>query len=162
MVSMFAQYLSERLKPQTIKCVVSSVRMLSTTVGYSVPEKQFPTVKLTLHGIRKLNPAPPWRAHSMTARLLLNIRNNMDLSDKFDSTMWALFTTCFSLLFRKSSVTPDKESETGYMRWKHIKKKQNEFLVTVLDQNNSSWWKESTIPYFRITRMCALPSKCHQ
>ena len=41
-ISMFTQYLSKKLKPQTIKCVVSSLRTLSTTVGYSVPEKQFP------------------------------------------------------------------------------------------------------------------------
>ena len=58
-VSMFAQYVSKKVKPQTIKCVVSSLRILSTMVGYSVPDKQFPMVKLTLCGIGKLNPAPP-------------------------------------------------------------------------------------------------------
>ena len=47
-LSMFAQYLSKKLKPQTIKCVVSSLRTISTTVGYEVSDKQFPMVKLTL------------------------------------------------------------------------------------------------------------------
>ena len=114
-VSMFAQYLSEKLKPQTIKCVVSSLRTLSTMVNYSVPDKQFPMVKLTLYGIRKLSPAPPQRAHPMTARILLNICKNLDLSDKFEATMWDLFTACFFLLFRESNITPDKESESSHM-----------------------------------------------
>ena len=94
-LSMFAQYLSSRLKPQSIRCVVSSLRTLSTTIRYSVPEKQFPIVNLTLRGLGKLNPAPPKRANPMTARILLDIGENLNLSDKFEATMWALFTTSF-------------------------------------------------------------------
>ena len=130
-LSMFAQYLSSRLKPQSIRCVVSSLRTLSTTIGYSVPEKQFPMVNLTLRGLGKLNPTLPERANLMTARILLDIRENLDLSDKFEATMWALFTTCFFLLLRKSNVTPDKPSDKGYMKCKHIQKTDNGFLVTL-------------------------------
>ena len=119
-LSMFAQFLSKRLKPQSIKCVVSLLRTISTTVSYSVTDKQFPMVKLTLCGIGKLNPTPPRRAHPMTARILLNIRQNLDLSDTFQASMWALLTTCLFLLFRKSNVTPDKESENSYVKRKHI------------------------------------------
>ena len=108
-LSMFAQYLSRKLKPQSIKCAVSSLRTISNTVGYKTTENQFPMVKLTLRGIGNLKPAPPKRAHPMTARILMNIREYLDLSDRFQATMWALFTTCFFLLFRKSNVTPDKD-----------------------------------------------------
>ena len=31
----------------------------------------------------------------MTAYILMNIRSNLDLSDKFQAIMWALFTMCF-------------------------------------------------------------------
>ena len=102
---MFAQYLSNKMKPQKIKCVVSSLQTIATTVGYEVTDKQFSMVKLTLKGIGNLNPAPPKRVNPMTARILLKIRNNLDLSDTFEATMWALFTTCFFLLFTKSNVT---------------------------------------------------------
>ena len=130
-LSMFAQYLSQKLKPQSIKCAVSSLRTISNTVGYKTTENQFPMVKLTLRGIGNLKPAPPKRAHPMTARILMNIRENLDLSDRFQATMWALFTTCFFLLFRKSNVTPDKDSETNFMRRKHIRETINGFLITL-------------------------------
>ena len=130
-LSMFAQYLSNKLKPQTIKCVVSSLRTISTTVGYEVSDKQFPMVKLTLRGIGNRNPAPPNRANPMTARILLKIRNNLNLDDTLEASMWALFTTCFFLLLRKSNVTPDKESEKAYMRCKHIQQTNNGLLITL-------------------------------
>ena len=72
----------------------------------------------------------------MTARILMNIRENLDLSDRFQATMWALFTTCFFLLFRKSNVTPDKDSETNFMRRKHIHETVNGFLITL-------YWKKT-------------------
>ena len=130
-LSMFAQYLSTKLKPQTIKCVVSSLRTISTTVGYEVSDKQFPMVKLTLRCIGNCNPTPPNRANPMTARILLKIRNTLNLHDTFEATMWALFTTCFFLLLRKSNVTPDKESEKAYMRHKHIQHTDNGLLITL-------------------------------
>ena len=85
-------------------------------MGYEVSDKQFPMVKLTLRGIGNRNPAPPKRANPMTAHILLKMRNTLNLNDNFDATMWALFTTCFFLLLRKSNVTPDKESDKSYMR----------------------------------------------
>ena len=128
---MFAQYLSKKLKPQTIRCVVSSLRTISTTVSYEVSDKQFPMVKLTLRGIGNHNPAPPNRANPMTAHILLKIRNTLNLHDTFEATMWALFTTCFFLLLWKSNVTPDKESEKAYMRHKHIQHTNNGLLITL-------------------------------
>ena len=89
-LSMFSQYLSRKLKPQTIKCVVSSLRTISTTVGYEVSDKQFPMVKLTLRGLGNCNPVPPKRANPMTARILLKIRDTLNLSNMFDATMWAV------------------------------------------------------------------------
>ena len=130
-VSMFAQYLSRTVKPQTIKQAVSALRTVSVTAGFKIPDKQFPLVTLTLRGIGNLNPAPPKRAHPMTIRILLIIRQNLNLSDPFESTMWALFTTCFFLLFRKSNVTPDKFWEDKYMRREHIQKTVNGFLITL-------------------------------
>ena len=115
----------------TIKCVVSSLRTISTTVGYKVSDKQFPMVKMTLRGIGNCNPAPPNRANPMTARILLKIRNNLNLNDTFEASMWALFTTCFFLLLWKSNVTPEKESEKAYMRHKHIQQTNNGLLITL-------------------------------
>ena len=130
-LSMFAQYLSRKLKPQSIKCAVSSLRTISNTVGYKTMESQFPKVKLMLRGISNLKPAPPKRAHQMTAHILMNICENLDLSDKFQARMWALFTTCFFFLFRKSNVTPDKDLESNYMCRKHIHQTINGNLITL-------------------------------
>ena len=64
----------------------------------------------------------------MTARILLKIRVNLDISDAFETTM---FITCFFLLFRKSNITPDREADKSYMRHKHIQKTNNGFLITL-------------------------------
>ena len=130
-LSMYAQFLSRSVKPQTIKQMVSALRTISVTAGYKVTEKQFPLVNLTIKGIGKLNPNPPQRAHPMTARLLMQIRENLDLSKPFHATMWALFTTSFFLLLRKSNVTPDKDWEHGYIRRKHITFNPTGLLVTL-------------------------------
>ena len=61
-LSMFAQYLSRKLKPQSIKCAVSSLRTISNIVGYKTTENQFLMVKLTLWGIGNLKPAPPQKS----------------------------------------------------------------------------------------------------
>ena len=130
-LSMYAQFLSRSVKPQTIKQMVSALRTISVTAGYKVTEKQFPLVNLTIKGIGKLKPSPPQRAQPMTARILINIRNNLDLSKPFHATMWALFTTSFFLLLRKSNVTPDKEWENGYIHRKHIQFNPTVALVTL-------------------------------
>ena len=130
-LSMYAQFLSRSVKPQTIKQMISALRTISVTVGYKVTEKQFPLVNLTIKGIGKLKPSPPQRAHPMTARLLLQIRENLDLSKPLHATMWALFTTSFFLLLRKSNVTPDKQWEHGYIRRKHITFNPTGLLVTL-------------------------------
>ena len=130
-LSMFAQFLSRRLKPQTIRIACSALRTISLTAGYQVTEKQFPLVSLTIRGIGNLNPAPVRRANPMTIRILLAIRENLNLNEPFHATMWALFLTSFFLILRKSNVTPDKEWEDKYMRRKHIQFTRNGVLITL-------------------------------
>ena len=108
-LSMFAQFLSRKMKPQSIKAVLSGLRTVSTTAGFDIPQKQFLLVSLTLCGLGNLKQTSPDQAHPMTVRLLLSIRENQNLQIPFQVTMWALFVSCFCLLLRKSNVTPDKE-----------------------------------------------------
>ena len=130
-LSMFAQYLSKKMKPQSIKAVLSGIRTVATTAGYEVTPKQFPLVNITLKGLGKLKKSPPEQAHPMTVRLLLKIRENMDINDPFQATMWALFLSCFCMLLRKSNVTPDKEWETEFMHREHIKRGPVGYIVTL-------------------------------
>ena len=65
-LSMFAQYLSRRMKPQSIKAVLSGLRTVSTTAGFDIPQKHFPLVNLTLWGLGNLKQTPPDQAHPMT------------------------------------------------------------------------------------------------
>ena len=53
-LSMFAQFLLCKMKPQSIKAVLSGLCTVSTTAGFDIPQKQFPMVNLTLHGLCKL------------------------------------------------------------------------------------------------------------
>ena len=52
-LSMFAQYLSKKRKPQLIKAVLSGIHTVATTAGYEVSQKQFPLVNITLWGLEK-------------------------------------------------------------------------------------------------------------
>ena len=119
-LSMFAQYLSRKLKPQSIKAVLSGLQTVSTTAGFQIPQKQFPLVNITLRGLGNLKSTPPEQAHPMTMRLLLQIRELLNLNTPFHATMWALFLSCFCMLLRKSKITPDNIWETKYMRREHI------------------------------------------
>ena len=114
-LSMFAQFLSHKMKPQSIKAVLSGLRTVSTKAGFDIPQKQFPLVNWTLHDLGNLKQTPPDQAHPMTVRLLLSIRENLNLEIPFQATIWALFVSCFCMLLRKSNVTPDKDWETHYM-----------------------------------------------
>ena len=58
-LSMFAQYLSKKMKPQSIKAVLSGLRTVSTTAGFEIPQKQFPLVNITLRGLGNLKQTPP-------------------------------------------------------------------------------------------------------
>ena len=121
-LSMFAQFLSRKIKPQSIKAVLSGLQTVSTTAGFDIPQKQFPLVNLTLRGLRNLKQTPPDQAHPMTVRLLLAIRQNLNLEVPFQATMWALFLSCFCMLLCKSNVTPDKDWERNFMCREHLKR----------------------------------------
>ena len=128
-LSMFAQYLSRKMKPQSIKAVLSGLRTVSTTAGFDIPQKQFPLVNLTLRGLGNLKQTPPDQAHPMTVRLLLAIRDNLNLEVPFQATMWASFISSFCMLLRKSNVTPDKDWEINFMHREHLKRGPVGYLV---------------------------------
>ena len=67
----------------------------------------------------------------MTVRLLLSIRENLNLEAPFQATMWALFVSCFCMLLHKFNVTPDKDWETHYMWREHLKRGPVGYLVTL-------------------------------
>ena len=64
-LSMFAQFLSRKMKPQSIKAVLGGLHTVSTTAGFDIPQKQFPLVNLTLWGLGNLKQTPPDQAHPM-------------------------------------------------------------------------------------------------
>ena len=130
-LSMFAQFLSRKMKLQLIKAVLSGFCTVSTTAGFDIPQKQFPLVNLTLRGLGNLKQTPPDQAHPMTVRLLLSIRENLNLQVHFQATMLALFISCFCMLLCKLNVTPDKEWETHYMCREHLKRGPVGYLVTL-------------------------------
>ena len=130
-LSMFAQYLSRKLKPQLIEAVLSGLRTVSTTAGFQIPQKQFPLMNITLRGLGNLKLTPPKQAHPMTIWLLLQIRELLNLNTPFHATMWALFLSYFFMLLRKSNLTPDKEWEMKYMRREHIQRGPVGYLVSL-------------------------------
>ena len=110
---------------------MGSLRTISLIKGYPIPVQQFPEVKTTLLGLKKLNPSPPNRAHPMATSLLLKIRGNLNLNESFHASMWCMFLTCFFLLLRKSNVTPDKPGDCNFLRRGHIRKTPSGYFVTL-------------------------------
>ena len=72
MLSVFAQYLSKKMKPQSIKAVLSGIRRIAITAGYEVPQRQFPLVNITLKGLGKIKKSPLEQANPITVRILLS------------------------------------------------------------------------------------------
>ena len=121
------------MKPQSIKSLLSSLHTISSTAGFEIPQKQFPLVNITLHGLGNLKQTPPEQAHPVTVQILLQIRENLNLNHLFYGTMWVLFVSCFCMLLHKSNVTPNtgKDWETQHMCREHLKRGPVGYLVTL-------------------------------
>ena len=114
----FAEYLTKRLKAHgSLVGYLSGIKKLHSFMGYSTKGFRGFMLKLTLQGLRKLNPHIPRQAAPMTPRILELIHAHLDHNNELDVVFWCTCIIGFFLLFRKSNLLPNT-------RWGFNGKKQ--------------------------------------
>ena len=131
--ALFVTYLDNgNCNADTIHNYHSRVRTIVILIGVSVPKHEFPDVLLVLMSIQKERPRLSKLAHPMMPKILLNIRDILDLSNPHHATMWALFLTSFFVMLRKSNVCYTSGIKPNYLLRKHLNIKKRHTLIHIL------------------------------
>ena len=86
---------------------LSRVKKLHTFLGFLTTGFSGIVLKLTLMGLRCLNPHIPRHARPMTPAILNAIYNKLDMNKASDIIFWLICLMAFFLLFRKLNLLPD-------------------------------------------------------
>lgn len=104
-LSLFVAFLADRLKPQSIKVYLASVRALHISHGIHNPLTH--TIKLhqTLRGIERVHSRPAKQKLPITFDLLCRLKYFIDPHSEDDTVYWAAMTTAHFLLLRTGEFT---------------------------------------------------------
>lgn len=95
--------------------------------------KSFGSVELslTLRGLARLRPHLPHRALPITVPMLCQLKQWLQLSDPNHATFWALFTTAFFTMSRKSNLvyTPSSQTPSHFIRRGQVTKHSKGFTL---------------------------------
>lgn len=118
-LALYAQLLSRSFKStDSIKNYLSGTKTLHAILGFSVKAFRSVELSLTLRGLARLKPHLPHRALPITISILLQIKPWLQLSNPTHATFWALFTTAFFTMSRKSNLvyTPSSKTPLNFIR----------------------------------------------
>ena len=103
---------------EAIKNYISGAKTLHAILGFSVKSFSSVELSLTLRGLARLKPHLPHRALPITVSMLRQIKQYLQLSDPIQATFWALFTTAFFTMSRKSNLvyTPSSQTPSNFIR----------------------------------------------
>ena len=105
-VSLYCQFLSRTLTPQSIRNYLSGVKLLHLIAGFDFPFLQSYEVRLTLRGIQRLAKHTPNRAPPITPDILSKLVSVIDLEDGKEVTIMCAFLFTFFLFARVSNILP--------------------------------------------------------
>ena len=104
----YCQYLSKQLKSHSsLVSYLAGVKTLHNLLNYNIVGFSGFLLRLTLRGLRRMNPHVVTRARPMTPALLRAIHSKMNFKDPVHTTFWCASLFAFMLLFRKSNLLPD-------------------------------------------------------
>ena len=104
----YSQYLSTKLKSHSsLVSYLSGVKTLHNLLNYSVVGFSGFLLKITLRGLRRLNPHVVTRARPITPALLRAMHSQLDHDNPVHVVFWCASLFAFMLLFRKSNLLPD-------------------------------------------------------
>ena len=105
-VSLYCQFLSRTLTPQSIRNYLSGVKLLHLIAGFDFPFLQSYEVRLTLRSIQCLAKHIPNRAPPITPGILSKLVSVIDLEDGKEVTIMCAFLFTFFLFARVSNILP--------------------------------------------------------
>lgn len=105
-LSLFCQFLSRSLTPESLRNYLSGVKLLHIILGAPVSPFLAYEVKVTLRGIERLARHVPVRAPPVTPDLLMAIAKNCDISNVRDVVLLCAFSFTFFLFARVSNIVP--------------------------------------------------------
>jgi len=111
-LSLFVAFLADRLKPQSIKVYLASVRALHISHGIHNPLTHTIKLQQTLRGIERVHSSLPKQKLLITFDLLCHLQYFIELHPKDDTVYWAAVTTAHFLLLRAGEFTVT--SKTSY------------------------------------------------
>ena len=104
----YAAYLSDRLKPSSVRQYLNVVRLIHVECGFENPLDSW-LLTSTLRGIRRIHGDSVSRKEPITPSMLLAIKDKLDLSSVFEAHFWAACVVLFFGTFRKSNLFPASE-----------------------------------------------------
>lgn len=115
-LSLYATLLARSFKsPQSVRNYISGVKTLHSILDYPIDQFNHPQIRLTLKGIERTLQHQPKRASPITPQILKQIYHLLDHSKPIHTTYWALCTTAFFTMSRKSNMIPtDKLSKIDH------------------------------------------------
>ena len=116
----------------SIRNYISGVRTLHSLLNHTMDPFDHPLLRVTLMGIERYLQHTPKRASPITPHILINIRKHLDLSKPIHATYWALITTAFFTMARKSNlvITLHKDSPDHHILRSDINFQQNHVVIT--------------------------------
>jgi len=103
---LYSAYLARFLVPQSVCLYLNFVGLLHREYGFPNPLLDNFVLKSVLNGMRRLKGSPPKPMLPITPHILLLIRRQLNLSNSFHASFWAICLTAFFGLFRKSHLLP--------------------------------------------------------
>ena len=104
----YAQYLSRKFRSHTsIVNYLSGMKTLHLLLDANISGFKGFLIKLTLRGLRRLNPYVPRQVVLIDPLILLHIRRTLDLQNPLHATFWAICLVSFFLLLGNSNVVED-------------------------------------------------------
>jgi len=106
----YVVFLSRTIKPQSIRCYLSVIRILHLENGYKNPLEYNYLLTTLLKGIDSHRGTPPVQKLPITLELLSKMFKILNLNDSFELCFWAACLVGFFTFFRKSTLLTKSHS----------------------------------------------------
>ena len=105
-ISLYSQFLSRSVTPQTVRNYLSGVKVLHLIAGFEFPSLQDYEIRITLKGIDRLAKHTPIRAPPILPEILIKIHEVCDFTDPWEATLFCSFLFAFFLMARIPNIVP--------------------------------------------------------
>jgi hypothetical protein len=101
----FLEFMSKTSSFGHLKHLLSSLKFLHLSLGYSFPAQDF-KIDMTMQGLKRKLAQVPFQVLPITPRVLRDMYKHLDMSKPGDLALWSSFLVSFYGLLRKSNAVP--------------------------------------------------------